>query len=208
MGIKNKQHGFTIVEIAIVVVVIAILVTITTVAITGNLNRARETARASDVSTIMNALEKYYETHGDYPYGAAMNPTSSPSQFDYGPVKALMPSLTDSDLTGENGFYFWAHPGSGFASTITHHNQMPKQYMYLGISDGVAEIQYYFPYSAGRPYYPGCTITVNNSYTGGYALAWRNESTGIWTFKKGNRGSITISNNGSTQAPGQTCTFS
>ena len=198
MGTKNKQNGFTIVEISIVVIVIAILVTITTVAINTNLARARETARETDAAVIMNALEKYYDQNGEYPYGADLNPTASPTKYDLAPVKSILPSLSDADLTSDNGFYFWAHPGSGFASNITHHNQMPKQYMYFAISPSVTVNTYTFQHSipGSRPYYWGCTISINNSISGGFALAWRNETTGIWTFKKSNRGDVTIQDSG------------
>lgn len=208
----NKNlRGFTIVEVTIVVIVIAILATITTAAITNNLARARETARESDVATIMNALEKYYDANGEYPFGVSFNTDASPSKsVDYAAVKAALPSLTDADLTDENGYYFWAHPGSGsgFSSGITHHNQMPKQYMYFSITPGVTVNTYPYPYSAGRPYFWGCTVTINNSVSGGFVLAWRNETTGIWTFKKGSRGNASIADNGTTRADGQTCTFS
>jgi len=60
MASSKKSHhyrGFTIVELLIVIVVIAILASISIVAYNGIQQRARDTARKSDLSSIRNALE-------------------------------------------------------------------------------------------------------------------------------------------------------
>lgn len=59
MNLRNKQKGFTIVELLIVIVVIAILAAISIVAFTGIQQRARDSERASDVSNIVKALTAY-----------------------------------------------------------------------------------------------------------------------------------------------------
>lgn len=65
--IRQKNRGFTIVELLIVIVVIGILATITIVAYNGIQVRARDADRASDISTIKKKLEIYYASNGSYP---------------------------------------------------------------------------------------------------------------------------------------------
>jgi len=56
MWAKNKQPGFTIVELLIVIVVIGILAAITIVAYNGIQQRARDSKRTDDIAKIARAL--------------------------------------------------------------------------------------------------------------------------------------------------------
>ncbi len=56
MWAKNKQHGFTIVELLIVIVVIGILAAITIVAYNGIQSRANVAKRDSDLATYHKAI--------------------------------------------------------------------------------------------------------------------------------------------------------
>jgi prepilin-type N-terminal cleavage/methylation domain-containing protein len=60
--VKQKQTGFTIVELLIVVVVIAILAAITIVAYTGIQNRAKLSALQSDLENAAKTLEQFKYT--------------------------------------------------------------------------------------------------------------------------------------------------
>ncbi len=64
---KNKQNGFTIVELLIVVVVIGILAAIVTVAYSGITQRARDSERLSEMKSIEKALFLYHVDNGGYP---------------------------------------------------------------------------------------------------------------------------------------------
>ena len=75
MWAKNKQSGFTIVELLIVIVVIGILAAITIVAYNGIQVRARDTQRSQDMAGIIKALELYKVDKGAYP---PSNGTDSP----------------------------------------------------------------------------------------------------------------------------------
>ena len=61
---KQKQTGFTIVELLIVIVVIAILAAISVVAYTGIQQRARDNIRKADIEQIAKALELHYIDYG------------------------------------------------------------------------------------------------------------------------------------------------
>tara|TARA_R100000655_G_scaffold88508_1_gene128816 strand:- start:889 stop:1428 length:540 start_codon:yes stop_codon:yes gene_type:complete len=68
-GIKfvDKKRGFTIVELLIVIVVIAILASISIVAYNGIQQRARDSERKSNISTLAKAFELYHIKYGVYP---------------------------------------------------------------------------------------------------------------------------------------------
>ena len=63
----HRRSGFTIVELLIVIVVIAILAAISIIAYNGIQQRARDSERVSDISTIQKVLEIYYAENNRYP---------------------------------------------------------------------------------------------------------------------------------------------
>jgi type II secretion system protein G len=67
VGDMKKQSGFTIVELLIVIVIIGILAAITIVAYNGIQQRARDSARTSDIAGVQKALELYRADNGIYP---------------------------------------------------------------------------------------------------------------------------------------------
>lgn len=70
---RQKQTGFTIVELLIIIVVIAILATISIMAYNGIQVRTRDSMRTDTIAKIKNALELYKIGHGQYP-SATANP--------------------------------------------------------------------------------------------------------------------------------------
>ncbi|HEU5121893.1 MAG TPA: fibronectin type III domain-containing protein [Candidatus Saccharimonadales bacterium] len=69
--IKNAR-GFTIVEIVVTVVVISILASLAVFGYSQVQKDARNSARASKIQVIADALEKYYAKNGEYPGCPAM----------------------------------------------------------------------------------------------------------------------------------------
>ncbi len=73
MTYKNKQQGFTIVELLIVIVVIGILAALVITTFTGIQQKARDTERTTDVKAIHGQVEAYYAQNGVYPTLANLN---------------------------------------------------------------------------------------------------------------------------------------
>lgn len=67
MGYKNKQAGFTIVELLIVIIIIGILAGIVIVTFSNFQARARDAERQTDLKAVRQALELYYVQHSTYP---------------------------------------------------------------------------------------------------------------------------------------------
>ncbi len=73
MTLKNKQQGFTIVELLIVIVVIGILAALVITTFTGIQQKARNTERQTDIKAVHGQVEAYYAQNGKYPTLANMN---------------------------------------------------------------------------------------------------------------------------------------
>jgi type II secretion system protein G len=65
--VRRNKRGFTIIELLVSIVVIGILVTIMIISYSGIQQRSRDSQRASDVTKIKIALEKYHADKGQYP---------------------------------------------------------------------------------------------------------------------------------------------
>lgn len=102
----SSKRGFTLVEVVVVVAIIGILATIITLGLNKYTQDSRDAQRATDVTSLSEALEKYYDKHGEYPSCTQM--TSSPSV------------ISQSILTGIDQSVF-VTPGteSGTTTSIT-----------------------------------------------------------------------------------------
>lgn len=67
ISLKNKQSGFTIVELLIVIVVIGILAALVITTFNGIQQKGRDTERETDIKAIHGQLEAYYAQNGNYP---------------------------------------------------------------------------------------------------------------------------------------------
>ena len=82
----SPANGFTIVEILVVIAVIGILVTIGAFAYNNAQKNSRDQKRTSDIAVLKSALEKYYDTNGEYPSGCSIGgtyPTCLVSEYPY-----------------------------------------------------------------------------------------------------------------------------
>ena len=73
MIIRDKQKGFTIVELLIVIVVIGILAAITIVAYNGIQNRAKNSSTQSAIKQVQKLVEAYNAQNGSYPSTGSLN---------------------------------------------------------------------------------------------------------------------------------------
>lgn len=80
---KNKQLGFTIVELLIVIVVIAILAAISIVAYNGIQQRAKSANLSSELSQVAKALDAYKQTNGQYPAALQTAVPNASSKLTY-----------------------------------------------------------------------------------------------------------------------------
>lgn len=73
MANRQKEQGFTIVELLIVIVVIGILAALVVTTFTGIQQKARNTERQTDIKAIHGQVEAYYAQAGKYPTLANIN---------------------------------------------------------------------------------------------------------------------------------------
>jgi prepilin-type N-terminal cleavage/methylation domain-containing protein len=77
MTTKNRQSGFTIVELLIVIVVIGILAALVITTFSGIQQKGRDTKRQTDVRALHSMLEAFYaQNGGGYPVLADFNTLS------------------------------------------------------------------------------------------------------------------------------------
>ena len=78
---KNKQSGFTIVELLIVIVVIGILAGLVITTFNGIQQKARDTERETDIKAIHAQVEAFWAQKGYYPSLVDMNNRTAVTGF-------------------------------------------------------------------------------------------------------------------------------
>lgn len=73
VSLKNKQSGFTIVELLIVIIIIGILAGLVITQILGANQKARDTERKTDLNSLASQLETYFAKTGGFPEAADLN---------------------------------------------------------------------------------------------------------------------------------------
>lgn len=73
VSLKQRQSGFTIVELLIVIVIIGILATLVIVTFSGVQQKGRDTERKTDINAIAGQMEAFYAQNGYYPTAADVN---------------------------------------------------------------------------------------------------------------------------------------
>jgi|GEM_PF-1573857 len=138
-----KSSGFTIIELLAVIAIIGILSTIGIVSFSKIQTSTRDAQRSSKIEVISQALEKYYNTNGEYPNCAAL--IVAPSVVTSITLKGMDPdALTaPSDAMGAN--------------SITCSSSNDDNFAYLGGGD-----QYKLEYLKESD---GSSVTNNSIHT-------------------------------------------
>jgi general secretion pathway protein G len=102
----RRQVGFTIVELLIVIVIIGILAAITIVAYNGIQQRARDSARTSDISGIQTALELYRADNGNYPSAGTDNVGYNLSTLSAALVPTYISSIPNDPNTSLTNYQY------------------------------------------------------------------------------------------------------
>lgn len=76
ISLKQRNKGFTIVELLIVIVVIGILALLVVTTYGGIQQKARNSARQSDIQAIQTQVEAYFNQNGYYPSRGDLNSAS------------------------------------------------------------------------------------------------------------------------------------
>jgi len=103
--LKNKNTGFTLIEVLILVLVVAVMITMAIgPSLTSSFYRARDSRRKADLKKTANLLEDYYNDYSSYP----------PALFwgeDFPPYVNQLPK--DPRGTGAYGYNYQTDPVSG-----------------------------------------------------------------------------------------------
>jgi prepilin-type N-terminal cleavage/methylation domain-containing protein len=110
MWAKQKQLGFTIVELLIVIVVIGVLAAITIVAYNGIQKRAQDTVIQSDINNLVKKVREYEADNGVVP--TAGSKTASPDSTKF-PGITFLPTKSAYSTSVNNLYYC-----SGFKSGV------------------------------------------------------------------------------------------
>lgn len=136
---KQKQLGFTLLELLVVIAVIGVLAGTIMLALNNARIRGRDAKRAGDIRQMITALEQYHIQNNNYPTGTASVAStgtgalfSDPGAFDgspepmipnYVPLMPVAPTPADggcgSDVGRDNNNYWYDVEDDGSEYTIT-----------------------------------------------------------------------------------------
>lgn len=126
VSLKQRQSGFTIVELLIVIVIIGILATLVIVTFSGVQQKARDAERKTDINAIAGQLEAAYANQGYYPGIAGFNDATTRSALEIrldlkalaDPSSPATQSLTAGTANGTNARVYYFN-GTGCTNTGT-----------------------------------------------------------------------------------------
>lgn len=141
---KISRRGFSTVEVLVVIAVIGVLTTIGVVSYNRYRLDARDAQRESQLTTVADALERYFQNNGEYPSCASM--TQDPNVIVANILPGVDPNLfvspssglTNSILCGTtNDSNNFGYVGDGSSTCQTGTACLSYQLQYKRESDGV-----------------------------------------------------------------------
>ena len=117
-NLRNRERGFTIVELLIVIVIIAILAAIVIVAYNGITNRAKTSKALSAAQAVQQKAEAYNAELGYYPdAGADLTGATSDKSYNLSGVTFAGADITAAPAN-ENTVYMTTCPASSTGSSV------------------------------------------------------------------------------------------
>lgn len=89
---QTRTRGFTVVELLIVIVIISIIITLAVFSYLSVQGQSRDSQRASNISALSDALEKYYEKNGEYPSCSDLRTSPKDTLPDLDAQTLMMPN--------------------------------------------------------------------------------------------------------------------
>lgn len=182
---KRPSLGFTLVEVIVVISILSILALIVAVEFREIQPRARDTERKADITTISVALEKYFQTNGEYPsYYNMRDNGSSLLKID----KQALVSPSDNVNSGGTG-------ANGQGTSITPLNDSPS-------SEDIARYIYWVP---GEDSLPGITPDTRDTFILGYLQeqgSYGDQGTRVYMCGRGNNVNTAKTHIAASIAPG------
>lgn len=118
---KNKQSGYSLIELMIVVAIITLIAAIAVPNLRASLNGGREAAAIGSMRTISTAVARYWARLGEYPENMSE-------------LAQKNPFLIDSELlTGVRNGYFYELQGfsGGYSCTANPETAHEARYFYV-----------------------------------------------------------------------------
>ena len=203
MDMYRRNHGFTIVEIAVVIAAIGIIMSIILVAFNTTQQRARDDKRESDIKTLSVLLEAYYDKNGEYPTDSYLNywlqpgrilePSISASGSVIGSDTTLtaLRSVLGISIADSFGDPTRTSPDYLLNNVVLTHTGYDHRYAYIGGAISKTGGQYGAPLNfTGKSGTFRCDFRVNSTANqpSSYALGHYEEATDKWIFYLGSRG--------------------
>jgi len=82
-NLRDRQAGFTLVELLVVILIISIVASIALVALMNALDKARQRGTMADMRTVSKAIEAYFVDFGHPPSDAGGAPGLAPALIPY-----------------------------------------------------------------------------------------------------------------------------
>lgn len=117
--LKNKQNGFTLLELLVVIGIIGLLASILVVNLTGARRRARDTKRIADIRSMQTAAEDYYGKNGKYP--SAISDLVSGGQIANWPLDPLAAGGTTCIGNSDNCYWYASYTPGGALGPQSYH---------------------------------------------------------------------------------------